>query len=163
MTAARVWTLAEVVTGLKIKKTMKMLKWSVRFLAPVLIIVALGFLTACGGSGGNDESADPGDIAFRDNFSGIWLITKEDTSSLWIFFEDGRFEKKRAGQPLNSTNHFSGTYSINEGFLSGSFTNPGVGDGEIEGTLSEDDLFIMNFIEYWHSPAKVVPCVGVRQ
>lgn len=101
--------------------------------------------------------------ALLNPFEGIWIIEKEDTTSYWIFNENGTFTKKRAGESLNGSTHFSGTYSVRDGKISGDFTNPGVGRGEIEGSINSSDRFIMNFIEYWHSPRKVVPCVGVRQ
>lgn len=96
-------------------------------------------------------------------FAGIWSIRKENTSSLWIFREDGTFLKKRAGQSVNGSNHFSGTYTNIGGEIRGSFINPGVGRGEIRGRVAPDGRFLMDFIEYWHTPTKVVPCVGIKQ
>ncbi|MEX0596258.1 MAG: lipocalin family protein [Candidatus Paceibacterota bacterium] len=101
--------------------------------------------------------------ALANNFIGTWLIEKEGTYSYFIFNENGTFTKKRAGESLNGITHFTGTYSVNDGFLSGDFTNPGVGRGEIEGEINAGGTFLMDFIEYWHSPRKVVPCVGERQ
>jgi hypothetical protein len=39
--------------------------------------------------------------------------------------------------------------------------NPGVGNGKIEGTF-EDNSMTMDFIEYWHTPAKHVPYTGSK-
>ncbi len=103
------------------------------------------------------------DAALENNFIGTWLIEKEGTYAYWIFKDDGTFTKKRAGESLNGTTHVVGTYSVNDGFITGDFTNPGVGRGEIEGEINSQGKFLMDFIEYWHSPRKVVPCVGVRQ
>ncbi|MCB0322906.1 MAG: VCBS repeat-containing protein [Bdellovibrionales bacterium] len=94
--------------------------------------------------------------------AGTWQITKEDTSSLWVFSENGTFVKKRAGQPVDGRDHFSGAYSVSGNEIRGSFVNPGVGNGEIRGRIASDGTLLMDFIEYWHSPAKVVPCVGVK-
>ncbi len=148
-------------------------KWMVRVLAIAMMVITFGLVAGCGGSGGGDAADDVGgtididnsvdsDVATAKDFAGVWLIRKENTTSYWIFNENGTFQKKRAGQPINSGNHFSGTFSVNEGLLSGSFTNPGVGRGDIKGLLDEDDTFLMDFIEYWHTPPKVVPCIGVR-
>lgn len=97
------------------------------------------------------------------NYIGTWLIEKEGTYAYWIFKDDGTFIKKRAGESLGGSTHFTGTYSVNDGEISGDFTNPGVGRGEIEGTISSRGIFLMDFIEYWHTPRKVVACTGVRQ
>ena len=101
--------------------------------------------------------------ALANQFIGTWLIQKEDTNSYWVFYENGTFTKKRAGESLGGTTHFTGTYSVTDGEISGDFMNPGVGTGEIEGYIDSQGRFIMDFIEYWHSPRKVVPCIGIRQ
>lgn len=138
-------------------------KFPNRLLGAIVIAIMMGVVTACGGGGGSSETSSGDNAVVLEDFVGTWLITKEDTTSFWIFNQDGTFQKKRAGQPLNSPNHFVGTYSVNEGILQGEFTNPGVGDGEIQGTINENDVFLMDFIEFWHSPPKVVPCTGTRQ
>ncbi len=134
------------------------MKYSVR----ILMITLIAFLFGCGGGGGGTDN-DDNNLDLANNFAGTWLISKELTQSYWIFNEDGTFEKKRAGEPVDSNNHFVGTYTVIDGALSGKFTNPGVGTGEIEATITEDDTLLMDFIEHWHTPYKVVPCVGVRQ
>ena len=53
------------------------------------------------------------------------------------------------------------TYTVTDGKLVGSFTNPGVGDGQIEATVTGDTL-ALTFIEFWHDPHKVVPYAGTR-
>ena len=172
---------------------MKIRKWTSRTVAIALMAILVGFMTGCGGGGGgNDESdtveevvvdenaggevvvdeeegsevvvdEDDGSEAKINDYAGVWLIKKEDTTSYWIFNEDGTFEKKRAGEGLDDANHFVGTYTVSGGQLQGEFTNPGVGTGAIEGVLTTDDKLLMDFIEYWHTPPKVVPCTGVRQ
>ncbi len=147
-----------------------------------ILALLMSFIFGCGGGGGDDDNGnntnngdtdnvdntddadntDNPDVA-ANNFAGTWLITKEDSVSFWIFNEDGTFIKKRSGEPVNGQNHFVGTYSVTDGFITGEFTNPGVGNGEIEGFINAEDTFLMDFIEYWHNPRKVVPCVGVRQ
>lgn len=148
---------------------MKIQNQIVRLLTLSLIATCTCLAVSCGGGGGgnddndNNEINDDGDDVATNDFAGTWLIQKEDTISYWIFREDGTFEKKRADEPINGASHFSGTYSVDGGFLTGKFTNPGVGTGEIEGTIADNGTLLMDFIEFWHSPAKVVPTTGVRQ
>jgi len=59
-----------------------------------------------------------------------------------------------------TSGRLDGTYSVSGGKLTGSFTNPGVGDGAVEATISDNTIHL-DFIEYWHSPAKVVAYTGV--
>ena len=136
------------------------------------LFVMVGFVASCGGGGSDNDqvpeiieevTATPVNETATSKFIGTWLIQKEDSSSYWIFFADGVFAKKRAGRPADSANHFLGTFSVKDGVLTGNFSNPGVGTGKIEGTIGADGKFLMNFIEFWHNPPKVVPCVGVKQ
>lgn len=117
---------------------------------------ALLFATGCDIGGGGGDDGGGGSVV------GTWLISKEGVPAYWIFNEDGTFQKNRGGEPINGAVHFRGSYSSSGSSFSGSFTNPGIGKGEIEGKVSGDSL-TLDFIEYWHSPAKVVPCVGDRQ
>jgi hypothetical protein len=142
-------------------------------IATVLMTISFVFMVGCGGGGGGEEDSiveieeDNNEVAIPEvvpnKFAGTWLISKEDTVSFWIFNENGTFEKKRAGEPLTSPNHFVGTYLITNGQINGEFTNRGVGKGEIEGIIAPNGSFLMDFIEYWHTPPKVVPCIGVKQ
>jgi hypothetical protein len=172
---------------------MRVNKWSVKVLAIVVMAFLVTLSAGCGGGGGGSDSDDvESDVVAGDDgrepvavddadddadadaeaevddlagneFTGVWRIQKEDSSSLWIFNDDGTFIKKRADEPLDGATHFVGTYAVSEGELSGSFTNPGVGAGEIRGSITMDGTLLMDFIEYWHTPPKVVPTVGVRQ
>jgi hypothetical protein len=125
-------------------------------LAIAMMALMIGCGGGSGGGGGDGGESGGGDLA------GTWLITKEGTAAYWIFKDDGTFQKNRADEPAGGAVHFVGTYSTSGSSFSGEFTNPGVGDGEIDGTVSGDSL-TMNFTEFWHSPPKVVPCTGVRQ
>jgi len=99
----------------------------------------------------------------KSEFTGTWLVTKEDSTSFWTFSADGTFRKYRTGEPANGDVHFTGTYSVKDGRLSGQFTNTGVGNGEIKCTIDGDGMLLMEFIEFWHSPAKHVDCTGIRE
>lgn len=133
---------------------MMMTKRTVQGMAIALMALFIGLGAGCGGGDGGGGGG--GDLV------GTWLITKEGSPAYWMFKEDGTFQKNRTGEPADGAIHFVGTYSTSGSSFSGEFTNPGVGTGEIEGTVSGDSL-AMDFIEFWHSPAKVVPCVGTRQ
>jgi len=122
------------------------------------MIALTGFLiTGCeddgggGGSGGNNA------------FVGTWLVTKEGTQSYYVFNADGTYRKNRSDEPVDGSVHFYGTYTVAKGALHGVFTNPGVGDGEIEATINDDGTMNLLFIEHWHNPYKRVPCTGVKQ
>ncbi len=151
---------------------MKIKQLTIHAVATILLAISFLFTVGCGGSGGDDETSivendDVEDEAIeevvKNDFAGTWLISKEDTFSYWIFDDNGTFQKKRADEPINSANHFVGTYLITDGQLVGQFTNPGVGNGKIEGIIAPDGSLLMDFIEFWHTPPKVVPCIGVRQ
>jgi len=131
-----------------------MTKRTVHGWAIAMMAIFIGFGAGCEG--------DSGDGGGGGNLVGTWRIAKETTVSNWTFKEDGTFQKNRAGEPVGGSIHFAGTYSTRGSAFSGEFTNRGVGTGKIEGTVSGDSL-TMNFIEFWHSPPKVVPCTGVRQ
>ena len=140
---------------------MRMTRWLVRSYAVAMMAFMLGIGTGCESGGGGDSSSDDS-TSGGGAVAGTWLITKEGKPAYWTFNDDGTFTKYRADEPIGGSVHFTGTYSSNGNSFSGEFRNAGVGNGEIEGTVDGDSL-TMNFIEYWHSPAKVVPCVGDRQ
>lgn len=134
-----------------------MTKWMNRGLALATMMIAACFIAGCddgdGGGGGGGSNA----------FVGTWLIQKEATEAYWIFFADGTFRKNLADEPIDGAVHFYGTYTVSGGTLSGDFTNPGIGAGEIECTIAADGTMAMDFIEYWHTPPKHIACTGVRQ
>lgn len=121
----------------------------------MMLLVFLGLVGVSCDSGSGGGGGGGGNIV------GTWLITKEGTAAYWIFKEDGTFQKNRAGEPIGGAVHFVGTYSTSGSSFSGEFTNEGVGSGEIKGSVSGDSL-TMDFTEFWHSPPKVVPCIGDR-
>jgi hypothetical protein len=125
----------------------------------LLTLIFLCFAGAGCEDGGGSKSNDGG----GNSFAGTWLITKEGQPSYWIFNNDGTFRKNRTGEPENGGVHFTGTYSANGNALEGEFSNPGVGRGEIKAQIVSGGSLTMDFIEYWHSPAKVVRCTGVRK
>ena len=57
--------------------------------------------------------------------------------------------------PLDTHRHLGGTYTQSGTSVSGTGSNPGVGDLDIEGTLSADGKTMeLDSIEHWHDPFK---------
>jgi len=138
---------------------MSIVKWTIQGWFVAMLALMIGFGAGCesgddGGDGGGDGGGDS-------ELVGTWQITKEGTPAYWIFHDDGMFTKYQAGEPVGGGVHFVGSYATSGSSFSGTFTNPGVGNGEINGTVSGDSL-TMDFIEFWHTPTKVVPCTGNR-
>ena len=49
--------------------------------------------------------------------------------------------------------HLGGTYTQSGNHVSGTGNNPGVGDLDIDGTVSDDGKTMeLDFIEHWHDP-----------
>lgn len=117
-------------------------------------LAALLLASACesGGGGGGDDGED---------FTGTWAIYDQSANSStpwYIHFQpDGIWYFSSEPDGEGSQN----TYTVNDGLLEGYFTHTGVGNGKIEATISEGVLNL-NFIEYWHSPANVVPYSGTK-
>jgi hypothetical protein len=103
-----------------------------------------------GGGGGSD-------------FEGTWKIrdlTAPNPNEWYVtFLSDGTwfFSTQSDGSGSAGTS----SYEVNDGLLVGPFHNPNAGDGRIECTISDGTLH-MNFIEYWHTPNKVVPYAGTK-
>jgi hypothetical protein len=119
----------------------------------VVTWVGMGCESGGGGDGGGDSS-----------FVGTWAIydqTSPGSPPWYVNFEsDGTyfFSENEGG-----TEGVSGTfpYTVSDGQLVGPFTNPSAGDGRIEATITDGTLN-MDFIEYWHTPNKVVPYTGTK-
>ncbi len=60
-----------------------------------------------------------------------------------------------------SAERVSGTYQVSGNTVTGPFVNPGVGDGRIDATVT-DGVIHLDFVEYWHTPNKVVPYTGTK-
>jgi hypothetical protein len=122
-------------------------------LVAVLVAVMWGGVGCEGGGGGSDSS-----------FAGTWALYSgslgQGTPSWYVhFISDGTFSisDNQDGSGVRVT----GTYTESGGTLTGPFTNPGVGDGRVEATIT-DNVINLSFIEYWHTPNKVVPYVGSK-
>lgn len=121
-------------------------------------LASLGMMTGCegGGDGGGSSSS----------VVGKWAVYEGTTPSgapiqWWQFNEDGTFAYYN--NPEFTSKHLGGTYSQDGNKVTGPFTNPGVGDGEIEAVVSDDGKSLqIDFIEHWHTPYKHVPLNGVK-
>lgn len=134
------------------------LKSILKGFAVAVVFCLMGMGTGCelsdeesGGGGGGD-------------FEGVWALSAGDTvtsSVAWYahFKSDGSFfiSDNADGSAVRVT----GTYSVSDGFLVGPFTNPGVGEGRVEATIN-GGVMNLDFIEYWHTPNKVVPYAGKK-
>jgi hypothetical protein len=129
----------------------------------VLALVSAAVLVGCEDDGGGSDSGG----SSVNSVVGTWAVTEGTTPSAatattwWEFRSDGTFTY--FNDAALTSEHLSGTYVQDGNRFFGPFVNPGVGNGDIDGTLSDDgQTFQMNFIEHWHSPSKVVPQAGAR-
>ena len=122
----------------------------------LVAIVAVG-LTGCSDSSNEDNGGDSA-------FVGTWALYEGNTIQgdiAWYahFKEDKTFfisdNADGTGQRVY------GTWTEADGMLVGPFTNPGTGTGRVEATIS-NGVMHLDFIEYWHTPNKVVPYAGTK-
>lgn len=131
------------------------------------MVVVLGMVAVCmvsmlgmgcesdGGGGGGGGGG---------NFAGTWALYEGSsigTSPYWYahFNEDKTYFISDNAD--GSGVRVRGTYEVSDKKLTGPFTNPGVGEGRVEATIN-DGIMALDFIEYWHTPNKVVPYAGVK-
>ena len=127
----------------------------VRGLVAVMAVAALGLCTGCEGDGGGDGGGSSSVV-------GRWQLTNSGgETTWWQFNEDGTFVMYNDSG--FASKHLWGTFSQDGSKVKGPFTNPGVGEGEIDATVSEDGKSLnLDFIEHWHSPYKHVPHSGPK-
>lgn len=124
--------------------------------AVALAVAAAVAVTACDSS----DSDDDDDV---NSVVGRWAMVSQANGerTWWEFFADGTFAYYN--DPGFSSKHLNGTYTQDGNKIRGPFTNPGVGTGELDCTLSADGHTLqMDFIEHWHTPYKHVPHIGTR-
>ncbi|MCC5851022.1 MAG: hypothetical protein JJU29_23280 [Verrucomicrobia bacterium] len=136
------------------KKSMD-LNCMVRLSAVLALVGILCIGTGCEldrkSSGGND-------------FRGTWALYQGSavggTPYWYVHFQpDETFFISNAAD--GSGVRVSGTYTVSSGKLTGPFTNPGTGEGRVEATIQEG-ILKLDFIEYWHTPHKVIPFSGSK-
>jgi hypothetical protein len=122
----------------------------------VLLVVSATGLTGCGDSTTDSTTTSA--------FEGTWTLyegTAIQGSPYWYanFKADKTFF---ISDNANGTAvRVSGTWTESGGTLVGPFTNPGVGNGRVEATIT-NNVMQMDFIEYWHTPNKHVPYAGTK-
>ncbi len=111
---------------------------------------ALSLLTGCESGGGGGDDADVVGTWSLSGSEGAWYITFDQDSTWQISdYADGTGQRAY------------GTYSVSGNSVEGPMTNPGTGTGEIAATV-DGDAIELDFIEYWHTPYKVVHYSGTR-
>lgn len=136
---------------------------SLRLTLGLLLLAAVLFGSAgCDDtlSGGGDKGGGGG--SGSDAFVGTWQLYKGKElggDPIWYvhFRGDGTFffSNFPDGTKVRST----GTYTVSGGQLTGPFANPPTGNGRVEAKLV-GSMLDLDFIEYWHTPNKVVPYSG---
>lgn len=137
----------------------KLVKW-VR-LSTIAVALA-SFAPGCDSGGGDDGGGDGGGSK-GGSVVGQWaVISQEDGGQTWWqFTSDGNFAMYDNAD--FTAKHLGGTYVQKGDKVTGPFTNPGVGTGEIDATVINDGKTLqLDFIEHWHSPYKHVPLVGTK-
>jgi hypothetical protein len=126
-----------------------------------LTVLVLGLFVFTGCNFGSDSNSESETSAFK----GVWGLNPGSNRSGepdWFihFLDNGEFfiSNLQDGGQVRVT----GSYSVAGGKLVGPFTNPGVGEGRVEARL-DGEFMPLDFIEYWHTPHKVVPYTGVKR
>ena len=97
-----------------------------------------------------------------DQFIGSWAVSDVAGAPIGYLFIESNGTFVWADIPDKTEPHFSGTGSITGGAFIGPFTNPGVGDGELDCTIAASGIMIIDFVEFWHDPAKHVPYTATK-
>lgn len=134
---------------------MKFFRMMLQGVAALMVASAVTLSTGCdgGGDGGGGGGSD---------VVGTWALYPGSTiqgSPVWYI----NFNKDKTYNITDNADgsgeRVYGTYTQDGNTITGPFTNPGVGDGRIDATVT-DGVMQLNFVEYWHSPHKVVPYAG---
>ena len=119
-----------------------------RGLATAALLLPLAFAASC--EDGHHGGGGSGSIA------GTWKLTaisEGESGYCFVHFEDDG--------SWRITDDAKGDYSVSGNSFKGSMVNPGVGDGEIEGSV-KDGAMTFDFIEHWHTPYKHNVYSGVK-
>jgi hypothetical protein len=113
-----------------------------------------------GSSSSSSTSSSSSVVVTSGKIIGSWSLTNNEGHTWYVHFNsDGTY--KITDDAAGADNHVYGNYSFSNGSFSGSMNNPGVGTGEIKGTISETSI-TLNFIEFWHIPHKTVVYNGSK-
>jgi hypothetical protein len=135
--------------------------FQLKYLSRLFAVCIMGFgfllLNGCdsGGGGGGGGSS---------SFQGVWALYEQPSlagsPTFYSHFQADKtffFSNNADGSGVRLT----GTYMSSGNELIGPFSNPPTGNGRIEARI-ENNLMIMDFIEFWHTPNKVIPLYGRR-
>ena len=115
--------------------------WSCVVGIVALSLVGMLFVSGCEHGGGDSDG---------DSVAGTWA---GDGDGRTVFNSDGTWAEYN--DAALTERHLGGTYTQSGTSVSGTGSNPGVGDLDIEGTLSADGKTMeLDFIEHWHDPFK---------
>jgi hypothetical protein len=129
--------------------------------------LALVGVLCCGTGCESDGKSDSGS-----KFHGSWALYPTGTLSLYRGFAARdtpywyvHFKPDKtffiSNEPNGDGVRVTGTYSISGSALAGPFTTPVGGQGRVEATIN-NGVIELDFIEYWHSPHKVLPFSGTK-
>lgn len=112
-------------------------------------------------SSDSDSSGSSSTTVANKTIVGTWKMVCSSDNSVWYchFNKDGSWNI--TNDVAGSIVRVYGTYSVTGNKYRGSMTNPGVGTGHIEGEFSEASI-TQDFVEYWHTPNKVVKYTGTK-
>lgn len=105
-------------------------------------------------------AAAPTTAASSSELVGSWKLVSQDGSVWYAHFASNgswKITDDAAGNALR----VYGTYECSGNQYTGPMVNPHVGEGKIEGSFA-DGALTMDFVEYWHTPAKHVPYTGTK-
>ena len=123
------------------------------------LILGLG-LSGCGSSSdSSSNSGSTGSPAAGSEFVGSWALSDSAGKITFYLYVEPNNTFVIADVPDKTRVHMSGTWSVTNGTFRGPFTNPGVGNGDLVGTIA-NGVMSVDFIEHWHSPDKHVPYTG---
>jgi hypothetical protein len=142
---------------------MKSKNLSIWFMVMVGILM-VGFY-GCSSGGSSNSGSGSSNTNTDSAFVGSWALCEGDNPDgavAWYVHFNANKTFTISNNADKSGERVSGTYTVsNNNSLVGPFTNPGVGDGRVECSLS-NGVLTMDFIEYWHEPNKHMPYAGKK-
>lgn len=113
-------------------------------------------------SDSNANNSSSTSTANNSSFVGKWHLIPDGGGTGWYGFFNADGTWRICDNADGSRQRVHGKYSVSGGKLKGDMTNPGVGTGAIEATISGGGIMAFKFIEYWHDPHKTVLYSGSK-
>lgn len=114
---------------------------------------------SAGSSSSSFSSPSSSTTASNADIVGTWSLSNGPNTWYIHFASDNTW--KITDDQLGTVRRVYGTYTTDGNKFSGPMVNPGVGTGNISGNI-DGDLISLDFVEYWHTPAKHVPYTGEK-